>query len=164
MSPAPILFVHGNGDSSALWITTLWRFESNGYAPGRLFTIDYPYPSARDDDTVPQPSRSGTEEQRAQLAARVDEVLAATGATKLALVGSSRGANSIRNFVKHGGAAQVSHVMLGGGVNHGVFRAPGYESEFNGASRFMQQLNAGGEVVPGVAFMTIRSDRFDKYA
>ncbi|MCA1670116.1 MAG: hypothetical protein LC793_22570 [Thermomicrobia bacterium] len=43
---APILFVHGNGDSSALWITTLWRFESNGFPRERLFTIDYPYPAA----------------------------------------------------------------------------------------------------------------------
>lgn len=26
-----ILFVHGNGDTAALWHTTMWRFESNGY-------------------------------------------------------------------------------------------------------------------------------------
>jgi triacylglycerol esterase/lipase EstA (alpha/beta hydrolase family) len=91
--PAPILFVHGNGDSSALWITTLWRFESNGYPREQLFTIDYPNPTARDDDTIPQPTRSGTEEQRAQLAAKVDAVLAQTGAPKLILVGNSRGAN-----------------------------------------------------------------------
>jgi len=26
----PILFVHGNGDHAALWITTFWRMESNG--------------------------------------------------------------------------------------------------------------------------------------
>ena len=26
----PVLFVHGNGDHPALWITTLWRMESNG--------------------------------------------------------------------------------------------------------------------------------------
>src|SRR4029450_8349348 len=31
----PILFVHGNGDHAALWVTTLWRMESNGVAPGR---------------------------------------------------------------------------------------------------------------------------------
>ncbi len=160
----PILFVHGNGDSSALWITTLWRFESNGYARERLFTIDYPNPTARDDDAVPQPSRSGTEEQRAQLAAKVDAVLAQTGATKLVLIGNSRGANSIRNLVKHGGAAKVSHVVLGGGVNHGIFSTPGTSSEFNGADPFMQELNAGSEVVSGVAFMTVRSDKFDKYA
>ena len=23
----PIVFVHGNGDTAALWTTTLWRFE-----------------------------------------------------------------------------------------------------------------------------------------
>ncbi len=160
----PILFVHGNGDSAALWITTLWRFESNGYPRERLFTIDYPYPTARDDDAVPQAARSGTEEQRMQLAAKVDEVLAKSGAGKLVLVGNSRGANSIRNFVKHGGAAKVSHVVLGGGVNHGVYNSPGSNSEFNGASRFMQELNAGSEIVPGVQFLTIRSDKFDKYA
>ncbi|HEY8292055.1 MAG TPA: hypothetical protein VIG44_06190, partial [Thermomicrobiales bacterium] len=160
----PILFVHGNGDSSALWITTLWRFESNGYPREWLFTIDYPYPTARDDDAVPQPSRSGTQEQRTQLAARVDAVLAQTGVKKLILIGNSRGANSIRNYVKHGGAAKVSHVLLGGGVNHGVYSAPGSNSEFNGMSQFMQELNAGSEVVPGVQFLTIRSDKFDKYA
>ena len=25
----PIVFVHGNGDTAALWHTTIWRFESN---------------------------------------------------------------------------------------------------------------------------------------
>ncbi len=162
--PPPILFVHGNGDSAALWITTLWRFESNGYPRERLFTLDYPYPTARDDDDVPQPGRSGTEEQRGQLAARVEELLAQTGAPRLILIGNSRGANSIRNFVKNGGAGRVSHVVLGGGVNHGVYAMPGNNSEFNGAGRFLQALKAGDEVVPGVATMTIRSDRSDKFA
>src|SRR5579864_1483732 len=27
--PLPIVFVHGNGDNAAAWITTIWRFESN---------------------------------------------------------------------------------------------------------------------------------------
>jgi hypothetical protein len=39
------------------------------------------------------------------------------------------------------------------------------DSEFNGASAFMRQLNAGpNEVVAGVKFYTLRSDYFDKYA
>jgi len=29
------LFVHGNGDHAALWITTLWRMESNGVPRAR---------------------------------------------------------------------------------------------------------------------------------
>jgi triacylglycerol lipase len=100
----PIIFVHGNGDSSALWLTTVWRFASNGYPRELLHALDFPSPSARDDDDVPQANRSGTEEQRAFLAAEVETLLARTGAKRVALVGNSRGGNSIRNYVKHGDA------------------------------------------------------------
>ena len=47
----PIVFVHGNGDTAALWQTTIWRFESNGWPRERLYAINVPYPLARDDDT-----------------------------------------------------------------------------------------------------------------
>lgn len=97
---------------------------------------------------------------------KVDQVLARTKAAKLALVANSRGANAVRNYLKNGGgAAKVGWAMLGGGVNHGVYLAPGGpNSEFNGAGAFMKQLNEGSEVVSGVRCLTIRSDRFDKYA
>ena len=72
MPQPPILFVHGNGDSSALWLTTVWRFESNGYPRELLHALDLPSPSARDDDDVAQANRSGTAEQRAFLAAEVE--------------------------------------------------------------------------------------------
>ena len=32
----PVLFVHGNGDHAALWITTLWRMELNGVPRDRM--------------------------------------------------------------------------------------------------------------------------------
>ena len=51
----PIVFVHGNGDTAALWQSTLWRFESNGWPRERLHAIDLPYPLARDIDARPQP-------------------------------------------------------------------------------------------------------------
>jgi pimeloyl-ACP methyl ester carboxylesterase len=54
----PIVFVHGNGDNAALWMTTMWRFESNGWPADRLIAINLPYPNARDDNTVEQPGRS----------------------------------------------------------------------------------------------------------
>ncbi len=164
----PVVFVHGNGDTAALWIGQIWRFESNGYARDRLFALDIKYPSARSVDAKPQEGRSSTAEAMAQLAALVTEAKARTGAAKVALVGKSRGANTIRNYVKNGGgAAHVSHVVLGGGVNHGVLvsEVALVGSEFNGASDFMKQLNDGpDEVVAGVRFMTIRSDKDDKYA
>jgi len=164
-SDPPIVFVHGNGDTAALWHTTIWRFESNGYARDRLFAIDLKFPSARSVDAKPQEGRSSADEVMAQLSAFVDETLAKTGARKVALIGNSRGANTIRHYVKHGGgAAKTSHVVLGAGTNHGVIVSDQHlvGSEFNGASDFMERLNDGSDdVVAGVAFMTIRSDTND---
>ena len=57
----PILFVHGNGDHAALWITTLWRMESNGVPRDRMFAINFTDPLARADDTKPEPNKSSTE-------------------------------------------------------------------------------------------------------
>lgn len=167
----PIVFIHGNGDTAALWIATVWRFESNGWPRNRLFALDAPNPLARADDTKPQEGRTGTAEHMQIVAAEVERVRKLTGADKVVLVGNSRGGNVIRNYIRNGGgAATVSAAILGGTPNHGVWAgdfAPG--SEFNGASAFMKALNApqgpqGLEVTPGVRFMTLRSDNNDKYA
>ena len=164
--PPPILFVHGNGDSAAIWLMTIWRFESNGYEPSRLFAINHPRPTARSDDTKEQENRSSTADQMKELAARIAEIRAATGQARVALVGSSRGGYSIRNYVKNGGgAANVSHVVLGGVPNQGVWASPtNLNNEFNGLGPFLQGLNAGDQVHPAVRFLTIRSDANDKYA
>ncbi len=165
-APVPVVFVHGNGDTAALWQPTIWRFESQGYDPKLLFAIDLAAPQAQSLDDKPQANRTSSTDVAAQLAAEVTRVMITTGAQKVALVGNSRGANTIRNYVRFGGgAADTAFVVLGGGVNHGVFNAPGGpNSEFNGAGALMTRLNTGGEVVPGVAFTTIRSDKNDKYA
>lgn len=178
----PILFVHGNGDTAALWTTTAWRFESNGWPRDRLFAIDLPYPQARDDDGKEQQGRSSTTEQRNQLAAEIDRVLAATGAPQLVLMGNSRGGYAIRNVLANvsGAAKKVSHVILGGTPNHGVWALPNFRptNEFNGAGPFLKALNApkgadgqllpegsaGVETTPGPKWLTIRSDNNDKFA
>ena len=167
----PIVFVHGNGDTAGLWMTTVWRFESNGWPRDRLHAIEIPYPLARDDDTQSQAGRSSTADNRAALAAEVDRVLAATGARQVVLIANSRGGNAVRNYIAHGGAAQVSHAILCGTPNHGVYADPtrGPNAEFNGAGVFLAGLNTpqgpdGNEVTPGVAWLTIRSDHNDKYA
>src|SRR6185436_9165648 len=99
----PVIFVHGNGDTAALWHTTIWRFESNGYPRDRLFAIDFRYPQSRADDAVPMEGRSSTADQMRELAAYVDDVRAKTRAGKVALVASSRGANTVRNYIRNGG-------------------------------------------------------------
>jgi pimeloyl-ACP methyl ester carboxylesterase len=168
----PVVFVHGNGDSAGLWITTLWRFESNGWPRERLFALDAPYPLARADDAKPQDGRTGTAEHMALVAAEVERVRKLTGEQKVVLIGNSRGGNAIRNYIRNGGgAAKVSHAILGGTPNHGVWTSAEYQpgSEFNGAGPFLTALNSpqgpdGLEVTPGVKFMTLRSDSLDKFA
>jgi triacylglycerol lipase len=163
----PIVFVHGNGDTAALWETTIWRFESNGYQRKLLHAIDLPNPTAPAEDAKPQPQRSTTAEQMAELAREVAEVRRLTGRDKVVLIGNSRGGNAIRNYLRNGGgAAYVSHAILCGAINHGVSDWEETRgNEFNAKGAFLTQLNAGpDEVVAGVRFMTIRSDSNDKYA
>ncbi len=179
-STPPIVFVHGNGDSAAVWMTTVWRFESNGWPRDHLHAINAPYPLARDDDSKPQAGRTSTTEHMAYLKAEVDKVLQRTGAKKVVLIANSRGGNAVRNYLQNGGgAATVSHAILGGTPNHGVWAIPGFRegNEFSGTGPFLKSLNApknaaGDEVMsaqgnartPGVRWMTIRSDNNDKFA
>jgi triacylglycerol lipase len=168
----PIVFVHGNGDTAALWQTTLWRFESNGWPRERLHAIEVPYPSSRDEDAKPQAGRTSTAEHAAYLSEEVNKVLAATGASKVVLFANSRGGNAVRNYIQNGdGAAKVSHAILGGTPNHGVWAIKGFRegNEFSGTGAFLMGLNApkndnGDEVVGPVKWLTIRSDNNDKFA
>lgn len=166
--PRPIVFVHGNGDTAALWITTFWRFESNGYPRELLHAVDLRNPSAQSVDGTPMPGRSSTVDVMRQLSSEVAAVLNRTGADKVILVANSRGGNTVRNYIKNGGGAdRVSLAVLCGSVNHGVVVSDKFlvGSEFNGASAFMRDLNGTPrEVVSGVRFVTIRSANNDKFA
>jgi pimeloyl-ACP methyl ester carboxylesterase len=172
-APPPIVFVHGNGDTAALWLTTVWRFETNGWPRDRLHALDLPLPLARDDDSVAQPGRSSATELARHLQAEVARVSRLHGGAKVVMVGNSRGGLAIRNFIANfGGSDLVSHAILGGTPNHGVWAnaalRPG--SEFNGAGPFLTALNSpagaapGIEVTPSVRWLTIRSDQNDKFA
>jgi Lipase C-terminal domain/Lipase (class 2) len=162
----PVLFVHGNGEQAPLWMTTMWRMESNGVARERMFAINFADPSALADDAVPEPNKSSTEDQRRELGEAVKELKRRTGAARVALVGNSRGGYPIRNYIRNGGAGDISHAVLCGVPNHGVYAwddNPG--SEFNGRGPFLRGLNEGeSEVTAGVSFLTLRSDNIDKYA
>ena len=162
----PVLFVHGNGDHAALWMTTLWRMESNGVPRERMAAINFTDPLARTDDKVEQANRSSTEDQRRELGEAVTELQRRTGAQRVAIVGNSRGGYSIRNYIRNGGGANISHAVLCGTPNHGVYDwDDSINSEFNGRGQFLRALNEGeSEVTPGTAFLTLRSDGNDKFA
>ncbi|WP_066268105.1 alpha/beta fold hydrolase [Hydrogenophaga palleronii] len=171
-APPPIVFVHGNGDSASIWQSTLWRFESNGWPRERLHAIDLPYPLGRDDDGKAQPGRSSSAEHMAFLKAEVEKVMQATGAPKVVLVANSRGGYAVRNYIQNGGGDKtVSHALLGGTPNHGVWAIKGFReaNEFAGTGPFLSALNApknaaGDEVTGPVKWMTLRSDNNDKFA
>src|SRR6266536_4401767 len=161
----PVLFVHGNGDHAALWITTLWRMESNGVPRERMLALNFTDPLARSDDKVEQANRSSTEDQRRELGEAVKELQRRTGAPRIALVGNSRGGYSVRNTIKNGGGADISHAVLCGVPNQGIYEwddGPG--GKFNGRGPFLRGLNDGeSEVTPGTAFLTLRSDGNKKF-
>jgi pimeloyl-ACP methyl ester carboxylesterase len=163
--PIPIVFVHGDSDLAATWLTTIWRFESNGYPREKLFAISFTDPQARSDDTVPQANRSSTQDQLRELTAFIDDVKKKTGAAKVAIVALSRGGYSTRGYVA-ANPSSVACAVLGGTPNHGVFAADAaLGSEYNGRGPFLTKLNAGdNEVTAGVPFLTLRSDGYDLYA
>jgi len=140
--------------------------ESNGIAHDRLFAIDFTDPQARTDDTVPEQNRSSTKDQRRELGEAIQQLKRRTGAPRVALVANSRGGNSVRFAIKDGDGGDVSHAVLCGVPNHGVFDwDDGLGSEFNGRGPFLRGLGAGEtEVTAGTAFLTLRSDGYDKYA
>lgn len=169
----PVIFVPGNGDSAALWQTTFWRFESNDWPGSKLHAVNLPYPLARDDDSKPQAGRTSIAEATAYLKQEIDAVRKQTGASKVILVGNSRGGYAIRNYIQNDpdGARTVSKAILGGTPNHGVWAIPGYNegSEFSGTGPFLKALNAprdaeGNEVTGPVQWLTIRSEDNDKFA
>src|SRR5260221_37501 len=103
-----------------------------------------------------------------ELAAFVTQAVKATRRRKVALVGSSRGGNAIRSYLKNGGGAEyVSHAVLCGTPNKGIVISDSLlvGSEFNGAAPFLKALNSGpDDLIPGVEMMAIRSDTNDKFS
>jgi triacylglycerol lipase len=165
----PIVFVHGNGDDASKWIGIIWLFESNNYPPDKLFSIRFSHPNARTNDTVEEETRSSTTDATAELSAFVTRVLIETHSSKVALIGSSRGGMTIRNYLLHGGSNNVAFAITCGTPNHGVLATDtNLDAEFNGKGRYLQSLNHAygdnSEVPPGVKMMTLRSDKLDKYA
>ncbi|WP_433685751.1 esterase/lipase family protein [Nocardia sp. CA-119907] len=121
-----------------------------------------------------------------QLATFVDRVLAATGATQVDLIGHSQGGAMSNWYTKfEGGATKVHNLITYGATNHGTsldgigtlgrainnlgVDVLGFVELFVGhagiqqtvGSAFVNQLNAGGDTVPGIDY-TIVATRYDE--
>jgi triacylglycerol esterase/lipase EstA (alpha/beta hydrolase family) len=114
------------------------------------------------------------------LAAFGDRVLAATGASKLDVVGHSQGGMNVRYWIKYlGGSDKISRVVGLSPSNHGtdlfgllstLEMIPGVPAALGTVcqacndqavgSDFLTDLNAGGETVPGIRYTVIQT-RYD---
>ena len=142
----PIVFVHGNGDTAALWTTTIWRFEIERLA-ARSPARDRPALPARRATTTTRSSRPQLDRRAHGRSRRRGEARCSRrpARRKVVLVGNSRGGYAIRNFIANGGGAARCRTPSSAACRttaSGPTRAflPG--SEFNGAGPFLTALNA----------------------
>jgi triacylglycerol esterase/lipase EstA (alpha/beta hydrolase family) len=116
-----------------------------------------------------------------EFAAYVDRVRTATGASKVDIVGHSQGGMMPRYYIKNlGGANKVDKLIGLTPSNHGttvdgivpvIAQLPGGEQVYrtacescaqqNKGSRFLDNLNAGGETVPDISY-TVVATRTDE--
>src|SRR4029453_8775759 len=131
----PILFVHGYTSNAATWNTTIARFQADGWEANRLFA--YTFSSSKSNALIAQ-----------DIAARVNEIKAATGAANVYFVPPARGGLWSRYYIKNlGGAANVDDWVSLAGPNHGTSWAYGcfFTSPCNQmipGSSFLNQLNS----------------------
>jgi triacylglycerol esterase/lipase EstA (alpha/beta hydrolase family) len=171
--PRPVILVHGTfGDMSDSWQALSPLLYDNGYC---VFALNYGSYEGSGEIGVYATGRIAQSAE--ELSAFVNEVLAATGATKVDLVGHSQGGMMPRYYLRFlGGAAKV-HTLVGlapsnhGTTLNGLFtlaaffpgagsfagRCPACEEQEAG-SEFMTKLNAGSETVRGVLYTNIESE------
>src|SRR5205823_6328002 len=110
-----------------------------------------------------------------QLAAFVDRVRSATGAAKVDIVGHSQGGMMPRYYLRFLGGASSVDTLVGlapsnyGTTADGLSALPGVPQLLGAGlgpsvtdqivgSAFLQQLNAGGDTVPGVRYTVIETE------
>ena len=145
----PILFVHGWHADASTWHTMVKRFRADGWTGAEI--ANWSYRTSQSNVTTAQ-----------QIAAKVDSILAATGATRVDIVSHSMGALSARYYVRNlGGAAKVDAWISLGGTNYGTTTAYTCTStpckEMWPGSKFIDGLNAGDDSPGAVRYATWRS-------
>jgi triacylglycerol lipase len=143
----PILFVHGWNSSGSVWNTMIPRFQADGWTAAEL--NNWSYNTSQSNKTT-----------ASQLATKINQIKAATGAAKVDLISHSMGGLSTRYYVKSlGGAANVDDWVSLGGPNHGTTTAnlcffQTSCTEMRPNSAFLTALNSGDETPGAVSYGT----------
>jgi triacylglycerol lipase len=134
----PILFVHGWNSSGSVWNTMIGRFQADGFTN----LNNWSYNTAQSNKTT-----------ASQIATKVSQIRAATGAAKVDIITHSMGGLSSRWYAKFlGGTSSVDEWVSLGGPNHGTntafFCGQTSCAEMRPNSSFLNALNSGDET-PG---------------
>jgi triacylglycerol esterase/lipase EstA (alpha/beta hydrolase family) len=157
--PRPLILVHGTfGVAFANWIYMSQALKSKGFC---VFALEYGHLPPNPFPGMDHPDRSA-----GQLKIFVDGVLAATGASKADLVGHSQGGMMPRYYIRFlGGASKVGDLVGIAPSNHGTdtplagpagYSCPACADQITG-SPFLQHLNAGHDVEPGVDYTVVET-------
>jgi triacylglycerol lipase len=153
--PEPVVLVHGTFGDASNWAVDAPQLRAAGYC---TFAINY--------------GNHGTGEiakSAQQLKTFVDQVLAATGASKVDIVGHSQGGMMPRYYIKNlGGATRVDDLVGLAPSNHGTTTplapyavgCPACMEQVFG-SPFLTALNAGDET-PGPVSYTVVETKYDE--
>jgi triacylglycerol lipase len=171
--PRPVVLVHGTlGNRATNWQTYGPLLKNNGYcvfAPTYGATLALPFPGAFG-------GLGDIRESAQELGAFVDQVLAATGATKVDIVGHSQGTLMPNYYAKFlGGASKIDKYVSLAPLWHGTgttgpagtgmtaafpgadprdLLAPSF-AQMSAGSDFINQMRAGGVAVPGISYTNI---------
>jgi len=175
--PRPVVLVHGTfADMSDSWQALSPLLTDNGYC---VFALNYG--AADGSGSVGVYGIGDIAQSAQQLATFVDQVLTATGASQVDMVGHSQAGMMPRYYLKFLGDSSRVHTLVGlapsnhGTTIEGITTLSGYilgANQFVGAactactqqeagSSFLANLNAGGDTVAGVNYTVIES-RYDE--
>jgi triacylglycerol esterase/lipase EstA (alpha/beta hydrolase family) len=170
--PRPVVLVHGTfADMSDSWQALSPLLKNNGYC---VFALNYG--SSNNSGAVGIYATGEIAASAGELSSFVNTVLAATGASKVDIVGHSQGGMMPRYYLKFDGGAAKVHTLVGlapsnhGTTVNGLFtiaeHIPGATAFFGlceaceeqaAGSPFLTNLNAGSETQPGVSYTVIES-------
>lgn len=174
--PNPVVLVHGTAGSAAgNWGTLSAVLANEGYC---VFALTYGESTYLKPTRAPIGGLQPMDQSAVQLAAFVDQVLAATGAPKVDIVGHSQGtivpnysakfldgAPHIDRYVSlspvwHGGGTPLSGQLLTLGAAYGfdpsaVMPVGGFAPQVADSGPFITKMREGGVAVPGITYTNI---------
>ncbi|MEO8304408.1 MAG: alpha/beta fold hydrolase [Betaproteobacteria bacterium] len=144
---APVLLLHGVLCNAGVWQGMRAELVARGVGP--VYAMSYGPPLASIDLFADQ------------LAAKVDAILEATGAPRVALVGHSMGALVARAYLRRHGAAKVASLLTLGSPHHGSVHAwlfPGTcLGQLRPGNAWLEELNRAEGAPSPVRLMSVWS-------